>query len=248
MEIAGYLRTSLIEWPGKISSVIFVPGCNFRCPFCHNSNLVDPQKIKKLPLISEPEVLADLKKRKKWIDGVVITGGEPTLQEDLPKFLERIKKLGFATMIETNGSLPQIVQSLIGHKLLDYLTMDFKLPFEDYGKMIKGRKSKDKSQDCKFKVKISLKLILKNKVPFELRTTIVPGIHDEKILVKMAKQLRTLLSDCPAIKLPSWTWQNFQPKNCLNLEFRKIKPYNRRELNEFLKAVKVLIPGVKVRD
>ena len=126
MIIKGYLRTSLIEWPGKISSVVFVPGCNFRCPFCHNKDLVlHPEK---LPSTPEKEVFSDLKKRKKWIDGVVITGGEPTLQLDLPKFLQRIKDLGFLTMIETNGTKPEVLRKLLDMGLVDRLTMDIKAP------------------------------------------------------------------------------------------------------------------------
>ena len=220
MKIVGYLRTSLIEWPGKIASVIFVPGCNFRCPFCHNSNLVDPQKIKKLPLIAEKEILSDLKKRKEWIDGVVVTGGEPTLQPDLAVFLQKIKKLGFLTMIQTNSSKPAIIRNLLKKKLIDYLTIDFKDSFTNIQK--------------------SLKIILDSGIDFELRTTVVPTIHDEKVLLKMAGHLPRLT------KFP-WFLQAFQPKNCLDPQFEKIKPYSKMEMEKFLRVVKKIFPSVCLR-
>ena len=108
MDIRGLVPTSAIEWPGKISFIVFTAGCNFACPFCHNRDLVDPKRIAGLPDYSEQSILEDLKKRKKWIDAVVITGGEPTIQKGLEVFLKRVKKLGFLTMIETNGSNPTI--------------------------------------------------------------------------------------------------------------------------------------------
>lgn len=238
MKIVGYLRTSLIEWPGKIASVVFVPGCNFRCPFCHNADLVDPQKIRKIRPLSEKEILADLQKRRKWIDGVVITGGEPTLQPDLPPFLAKLKKLGLATMIETNGTMPETLKKLAAQKppAIDYLSLDFKAPLDKtYGKTV-GRKS----FDPKIWIK-SLKIILKSGMPFELRTTVVPGIHDEKVLLQMARQLSRLVK-------PTWYLQTFQPKNCLDPKFNKLQPYSGIEMEGFLKAVQKVIPGARLRD
>lgn len=219
MKTAGYLKTSLIEWPGKISSVIFVPGCNWRCPFCHNADLVDPKRIKKLPQIAEKEILTDLKKRKKWIDGVVVTGGEPTLQPGLPAFLQKCRTLGFVTMLETNGSKPTMIRKLFDLRLLDYLTMDIKGPLKE-------------------EIKKSLKIILKSGVPFELRTTVVPTIHDRQVLEEMAKQLP---------KQSTWFLQDFQPKNCLNPKFEKIKPYTKIEMKRLLRVVKKVIPQARLR-
>jgi len=235
MKIVGYLKTSLIEWPGKISSVIFVPGCNFACPFCHNANLVDPKKIKKLTIISEKEILADLKKREKWIDGVVITGGEPTLQSDLTDFLQKIKKLGFLTMIQTNGSQPEVIRNLLIRKLVDYLTLDLKGDFKNYQKFT-GVKNYTPE------VKKSLKIISDSGIDFELRTTVVPTIHNEKVLLKMAKDLKSIIENC------RWYLQTFQPKNCLSPKFNKIKPYSKMEMEGFVKAVSKIVPGTKLRD
>lgn len=241
MKIAGYLKTSLIEWPGKISSVIFVPGCNFRCPFCHNRDLVEPERIKGLQDYSEQSVLTDLKRRKKWIDGAVVTGGEPTLQKDLPEFLKKIKKMGFETMIETNGSRPEAIVILLSRYLVNCLTLDFKAPLDQSYAQAVGLKN--------FDPKIwpeSLKLILKSKIPFELRTTVVPGIHDEKVLTQMAKQLKKLATRNP--QPINWFIQTFQPKNCLEPKFQKIKPFSRSEMEQFVNSVKKIIPSVALRQ
>jgi pyruvate formate lyase activating enzyme len=233
MKIAGYLKTSLIEWPGKISSVIFVPGCNFRCPFCHNRDLVEPQEIKKLPEIAEKEIFKNLKKRKKWIDGVVVTGGEPTLQPDLAQFLQKCQALGFKTMVETNGSQPAVIKKLILAKLVDYWRMDYKVPLGEYRKLTNLAK-------IAAKIAQSIKILAMSSADWELRTTIVPGIHDSKILLQMAKELKI------GGKI-NWSLQNFQPKNCLDPKFNKIKPYSKIRLEELLKAVKKTVPEISLK-
>lgn len=236
MQIKGYLRTSLIEWPGKISSVVFVPGCNFRCPFCHNKDLVvNPDK---LPSVSEREVFSNLKKRKKWIDGVVVTGGEPTLQSNLPEFLQKIKKLGFLTMIETNGTKPEVLKKLFGKRLIDRLTMDIKAPLNsrNYNKV--------SGAICKIEtIKESIKLILNSGVEYEFRTTVVPSLHTKDSLIEMARQLRRI------VRPPTFSWllQQFQPKNCLDPAFEKIEPYSGKFLEEILSAVKKHIPRAELR-
>jgi len=251
MKIAGFIKTSLVEWPGKIASVIFVPGCNFRCPFCHNRDLVDPFRIKGLRDFSEKSVLEDLKKRRKFIDGVVISGGEPTLQPDLPEFLEKCRGLGLETMIETNGTKPGVIAILLSRYLVDFLALDFKGPLDNRYAKIVGFKN--------FDPKIwmgSFEIILRSGIPFELRTTVVPGIHNEKVLLEMAGQLKKIIENC---KLPacqtgrkiencSWYFQNFQPKNCLDPKFEKIKPFSKIELEEILKAAEKIIPEVKIRS
>lgn len=207
-----------------MASLIFVSGCNFRCPFCHNADLVDPKKIKKIPLIAEERILTDIKRRRQWIDGVVITGGEPTLQPDLSSFLTKLKRLSLSTMIETNGSRPQVIRDLIIGKLVNYIAMD-----------IKGSLTRQSA------IRKSLELILGSGVPFELRTTVVPTIHNEEILLKMAKELSALVQSL------SWFLQAFQPKNCLDPKFNKLKPYSRIEMEKFLKSVRKIIPTATLR-
>lgn len=230
MKIVGYLRTSLIEWPGKISSVVFVPGCNFRCPFCYNRDLVlHPEKLAPIP---EKEIFKDLKKRKKWIDGVVVTGGEPLLSPDLPEFLKKVKDLGFLTKIYTNGSKPAVLRGLLTKKLLDAVTMDIKGPLD-------RRYSKAAGVSVNLaEIRKSIRLILDSGIEFLFATTIVPGLHKKEDLVNLARDL--------AKRKPSWILQQFWPREtCLDSKFKKIKPYSKMEMKKFLKAVKAIFPGVK---
>ena len=244
MKIAGFLKTSLVEWPGKIASVIFVPGCNFRCLFCHNRDLVDPLRIRGLKDYSEESVLSDLKKRRRFIDGVVISGGEPTLQLDLSEFLEKCRRLGLETMIETNGTKPGVIAILLSRYLVDFLALDFKGPLDSRYAQVVGLKN----FDPKIWIK-SLKIILRSGIPFELRTTVVPGVHDEKVLLEMARQLKKILRNEDIKKLrANWYFQNFQPKNCLDPEFEKIKPFGKTQLENFLAAVREIVPEAELRE
>jgi pyruvate formate lyase activating enzyme len=233
VDICGYLKTSLIEWSGKISSVVFVPGCNFRCPFCHNKDLV--LHPKKLPTILEEEIFSDLQTRANWIDGVVVTGGEPTLQSDLPGFLEEIKNLGFLTMLETNGTFPKRLEGLINKGLLDRVAMDVKGPLDERYENISNVKCEMSN------IESSIKLIVTSGVEYELRTTVVPTLLTKKDLVDLAKQLSSFT------QIKEWYLQQFQPKNCLNPAFEKIKPYNQKHLEEILSTVKKYIPNAQLR-
>lgn len=250
MEIGGYLKTSFIEWPGKISSVIFTSGCNFRCPFCHNRDLVDPSKMRGLKKINEKSVLLDLKKRKKWIDGVVVTGGEPLIQPGLKAFLKKIKNLGFKTMIETNGSQPKELAKLLasGLKILDFLAMDYKTSFANYPMVVFPQSCRRKKNLPAIgrQIKKSIRLILKSGIDFELRTTIVPTIHSRTALIKMARDLKKLLTDDRQSAI-NWTLQSFRPKNCLEEKFNQLKPLSQEEIKDFLKPVKKIIPGAKLK-
>ena len=204
MIIAGYLKTSLIEWPGKIASVIFTRGCNFRCSYCHNRDLVDEWMSGGVDKwIKQSDVLADLEKRKKWVDAVVVTGGEPTLQDDLAGFLGSLGNLGFLRMVETNGSRPEVVKRLIGNRLVDYWTMDIKSNFENYF-LVQSEKFPPKRrvgavQGLVEKVKVSMGLIANSGVEYEFRTTVVPGIHDLENLRKMAEEIREICEKVPQV-------------------------------------------------
>ena len=246
MKIAGFIKTSLVDWPGKIVSVVFVPGCNFRCPFCHNSHLVDRKKTKKIKNLSEKSIFEELAKRKEFIDGVVISGGEPTLQPDLAEFLEKCQRLGLETMIETNGSNPENLEGILNFKfkILNFIALDFKGPLDNRYARVVGLKNFEPEIWIK-----SLKIILSSGIPFELRTTVVPGIHNGKILTEMAGQLKKIIENYK-LKIENYSWylQNFQPQNCLKSTFEKIKPFSKIKLEEFSKAIKKIIPKVKICD
>lgn len=234
MKIGGLQKVTLIDFPASIAAIVFVKGCNFSCPFCFNRDLV----LGNLPTISQRSVLSFLKKRKKVLDGVVITGGEPILQSDLVQFVRKIKGLGYKVKLDTNGTSPKNLEKLLKRNLLDYVALDIKAPFDErYAEATGGGTFNPKI------ITESIKLLLKSKILLEFRTTIVPGIHDKGVLVEMARQLKKIIG---RKKIP-WLWQNFQPKNCLDPEFEKIEPYKREELEEFLKATKRYYPETGLR-
>jgi pyruvate formate lyase activating enzyme len=236
MKIGGLQKVTLIDFPAHLAAIVFVKNCNFRCPFCFNRELV----LGNLPTISQASVLAFLKKRRGILDGVVVTGGEPLIHSGLEDFLKKVKKVGYKIKIDTNGYSPKVLKSLIKGKLVDYVALDIKGPLDQqYGEII-GKKDFDVKT-----IESSLKILLKSGVPFELRTTVVPGIHDREVLTKMARQLKQLTR---GLRKPVWYWQNFQPKNCLDPEFEKVKPYSQRNLNKLLNNVKKIIAWVDLRN
>ncbi len=237
MRIGGLQKVSLIDFPGQIAAIVFTKGCNFACPYCHNRDLV----LDNLPTISQRTVLSFLKKRKNILDGVAITGGEPLLQPDLADFIEKVRQLGYKIKLDTNGSLPKSLKPLLEKNLLDYVALDFKGPLDGCHRKVIGIEGFDSAIWVK-----SLKLLLQSKVAFEVRTTIVPGIHNKEILVEMAKQLKNVQM-FKSSNVQKWYWQNFQPKHCLDPRFEEKKPYKREQLEEFLKAVKKHISSVELR-
>lgn len=250
MQIAGYLKTSLIEWPGKIAAVIFVPGCNFRCPFCHNRDLVENPA---LTLLDEKQIFADLEKRKKWLDAVVVTGGEPTLQSDLGRFLSRLKRMGFETMVETNGSEPEVIRKLAISNLVNFIAMDYKGSFDNYQNFtnVPARLASEREAGRQYlisNIRSSMEAILKSGVEREFRTTIVPALHNERTLIEMATELKKITDDCGlATDSCHWVLQNFRPKNCLDPEYEKRKPFTPEQMKDFVKAVRKIIPQTGVR-
>ena len=241
MQIAAYLKTSLIEWPGKIVSVIFTPGCNFRCPFCHNAHLVDPQQVNHLTLLKEEEVLKDLVQRKEWIEAVAITGGEPTLQKDLLAFLSKIKAMGYRVMLEQNGTHPEIIKKLINQKLVDYFCLDLKGNFENYSKF-SGVKTETE------KIRESLWLIAESGLECELRTTVVPGLHTKENLIKLAEEIKEILAHS-RLKIENCRWylQQFRPIGCLNQDYLGLKPFSPEELKSWLLKLQKIIPQTTLR-
>lgn len=254
MLIAGYLKTSLIEWPGKICSVIFTQGCNFQCPFCHNRELVGngfTQIGDGFTRIDEQVVLEDLKKRRKWIDVVAITGGEPTLQKDLPEFLGKLGVLGMLRMVETNGSRPEVVAKLVGGKLVDKWSMDVKV---DFGNYLIIQNANLKMQNLIQNVKTSIGLIANSGVEYEFRTTVVPGIHNLTNLKQLAGEIGQICQIGPigsnkATKRfePKWFLQQFRPINCLDKDYLKKKPFTKVEMDEFLAEVQKIVPNTYLR-
>jgi len=181
MRIGGLQKFSLIDYPDKFSSIIFTQGCNFRCPWCHNPELVYSHLFK--DTISENYIFDFLKSRNNDLEAVVITGGEPTIQPDLAEFIEKIKKMGYLVKLDTNGSNPYVLEKLLKNKLVDYIAMDIKAPPEKYSLLI-GR---DIDISLIFK---SIEIIEKYSPDYEFRTTFVPSLLSEDDIEKIKKLVK----------------------------------------------------------
>ncbi len=182
MKIVYFERLTLVDYPGKLAATVFTLGCPFRCPFCHSPELVDPQHddfAAGLP-DKEEEFFAFLAKRRGKLDGICVTGGEPTLNEDLSRFIRRVKELGFAVKVDTNGLFPERIEKLLEEGLVDYWAMDIKHAPEKY------------SRACGVPVEIerierSVQLLMARAPDYEFRTTAVPGLHAPEDFVRMAR-------------------------------------------------------------
>ena len=170
MRIGGLLKFSLIDYPGKVAAVVFTQGCNYRCPFCHNPELVLPELFTE-PLLEE-DVLAFLEKRKGQLQGVVVTGGEPSIHNDLPEFLRKIKSMGYLLKLDTNGSRPDVLQKILDAQLLDFVAMDIKSSLDGYCK------ATGVVTDLPA-IKMSIKIIKDSGVQYEFRTTALKAIVSE---------------------------------------------------------------------
>lgn len=229
MIIAGIQKTSLIDYPKKICTVIFVRGCNFFCGFCHNPELVIPEKYNKK--IALYQIFDYLNKRKKVIDAVTITGGEPTIYKDLPDFIKKIKRLGYKIKLDTNGSNPIMLKYLIDKKLVDYIAMDIKNAPNKYTKTI------CRDIDIK-KIKQSVKIIMTCGIDYEFRTTVVPGLHTKTSF----KNIGIWLKNANIYYL-----QKFRPGKTIDPVFSNLKTFTQDELIKFKAVLAPYIKNVKIR-
>lgn len=187
MIIGGLEKMTLIDYPGQLAAIVFTKGCNFRCHFCYNPLLVWPDREtdekkyeKTYPLISEDEFFLFLESRKGKLDGVVITGGEPTLHRDLPEFIKKIRAMGYKIKLDTNGTNPEAVKNLLAENLVDYIAMDLKAPFDKYEKVVGVKVNCDDLQK-------SAKIVIESGLPHEFRTTVVPGLLELPDFDKMGE-------------------------------------------------------------
>jgi pyruvate formate lyase activating enzyme len=181
MQINGFNKTTLLDYPRHLAATIFIGGCNMRCPFCHNASLVS--RAGSQPVIPEEEVLTYLAKRKSILEGVCITGGEPTLYPELPELIKKIKALGFKIKLDTNGTNPDLIKSLVNDRLIDYIAKDIKNSREKYG-MTSGKNDLPMQ-----KIEESASYLLASPVDYEFRTTVVREFHEEEDMVSIARWL-----------------------------------------------------------
>lgn len=236
MQIGGLQKLSLIDYPGKIACIIFLFGCSFRCGFCHNPSLVIPEKeVKK---IFKEEVLEFLEKRKKYLDGVCITGGEPLINKELPAFIEEIKKIGYAVKIDTNGTNPLMLKELIERKLVDYIAMDIKADKENYDMITNTEVDTEDIEE-------SIKLAMGSGLPYEFRTTCVPGHHTKKVIENIGLWLMNLTGNKPK----KYVLQRFIPRDngLIDERFSKIAATTDEELNELKEIARRYFENVFTR-
>ncbi len=213
MLIGGLQKSSLIDYPGKVSCIIFTQGCNFACPWCHNGGLIQKSDQN---LISEQFVFDFLAQRRNLLDAVTITGGEPTLQKRLISFLQKLRKLPFLIKLDTNGYNPKVLQEIIANQLVDYIAMDYKAPLEKYSLLTNSIIDTTYIQD-------SVKLIKKSKIKYEFRTTYVVGLLNEGDLIQISQEI------APVDK---WIIQEFKPdKSYDKVSIFKNYPQNFNWLN-----------------
>lgn len=233
MKYAGMIKQSLVDYPGEIATVLFTRGCNLRCPFCHNPDLLMKPKIVVKPIDIE-EVLDFMVKRRGFLDGVVISGGEPTLNEDLPADIARLKALGFLVKLDTNGSNPAMLEGLLRHKLLDYVAMDIKAPL-DYKKyrLACGRLS---SEDF-FSIRSSVQLLKNAATRVEFRTTVVPVLHSQDDILEIARYIQGA---------GLYTLQQFNPRLTLEPGFSRVVPYSKQDMQAFADQCNSLVKEIRV--
>lgn len=228
MNICGYQKTTLLDYPGHVAATIFTGGCNFRCPFCHNSDLVVNSTMS--PCISQEEIFAFLKKRKNVLSGICITGGEPTLQTNLSEFIKKVRSLGYKIKLDTNGYRPDVISSLLEDNLLDYIAMDIKAGLSNYAK-VSGIPNLDTS-----KIKESISIIENSGIDYEFRTTVVKELHSQEDFLEISEMLS---SSSP------YFIQSF--KDSGNILTPGLSSCDTETLNQYLAIVKNKLPFSSLR-
>lgn len=214
MIIGGFQKFSLIDYPGKTSAIIFTRGCNFRCRYCHNPELVIPEQY--APEIPLTSIFDFLETRKGKLDAVSITGGEPTQHNDLIEIIKKIKDRGFLVKLDSNGSRPEILKEIIDQKLANYLAMDVKAPLEKYVKIVGWQVPSKKLEQ-------SIQLIMDSDVDYEFRTTIVKSFTSKEDLRRIAKTIRGA---------KRYFLQKFIPSKLVDNNCKNEVSYNNEELRE----------------
>ena len=229
MQIAGLQKLTLLDYPGHVACTVFTPGCNFRCPFCHNAPLVLPERLG--CDTTEEEVLSFLKKRVGVLDGVAITGGEPLLHKDIGAFLEKVRALGFRVKLDTNGSFPDHLIALVRGGLVDRVAMDVKNAPALYGKTV-GIEKFDLAP-----VERSKDYLLSGEVEYEFRTTVVRGLHTAESLVEAAKWIAGA---------KKYYLQQFKDSGDI-IALEGLGAFGEKEMHELADAVRPIVPSVEVR-
>ena len=230
--IKGFIETSFLDWDGKIVSTLYVAGCNFRCPFCHNSGLIEkPRDYETIPLAHIEQFLLE---HKDFLDGICLTGGEPCLHKNhgLFDFLKRVKDLEFQIKLDSNGTDPECLKRILNQKLVDYIAMDIKGPLDERYDRLSGVKT-----DLA-KIKESIKIIRESAVPYEFRTTVVPELLDNKDVKDIAEYIAGA---------EKYVFQQFVAEHTWDENLRSVKPYLREKLEEMVRISKPYVTNTLIR-
>ena len=233
MKIAGLMKQTLVDYPGEIAAVIFTQGCNLRCPFCHNGHLVTkPGKLANEYMPVE-EVLEFLDKRQGFLDALVITGGEPTLHHDLPALIKQVKGLGYLVKLDTNGTNSVMLDFLLKNALVDYVAMDIKAPLEKYSDIVGVKVNINE-------IKKTIKLLLSGIIPYEFRTTVVPGLHTVDDVIKISEEITGA---------KKWFLQRFKSDTELvNNIFKNKETFSIAEMKKLVFLARKNVPNCKLRE
>jgi len=226
LQIGGIQKTSLLDYPEKISAIVFTKGCNFRCGYCHNPELFQTDKNQNY---SEAEFFEFLKTRKGKLDAVVITGGEPCIQKDLLEFILKIKELGFLVKLDTNGSFPEVLKKVLPH--LDYIAMDIKAPLEKYSIVANSVVDTEK-------IKESINLIMNSDLDYEFRTTAVKSQLTSSDFLKISQTIKGA---------KKYYIQKFRNSKVLNPEFKTETTFSKKEFDEIIKKIKNNLRKIELR-
>jgi pyruvate formate lyase activating enzyme len=224
MKFSGIQKTSLVDFPSRVASVLFTPGCNLRCPYCHNWRIVvDP----KPPFLNDEVTLKILEERKKFVDAVVVTGGEPTIHKELPRFLKRLKERGFMVKLDTNGLNPWALEECLPY--VDYVALDVKTSLGKYGRLGAGDTAE---------LVHTIEILKTGKVECEFRTTVVPGFVGEEDLIEIGELVKGV---------KSFVLQQFVPDDTLDKALNSLKPYSRESMAGFAESMKKYAENVMLR-
>ncbi|KYH40893.1 MAG: response regulator SirA [Candidatus Bathyarchaeota archaeon B63] len=224
MKFGGIQKTSLIDFPDRIASILFTVGCNLRCPYCYNGRLILNPKP---PFLSEDEALRILEGRRRYVDAVVITGGEPAMNEDLPLFVRRLKERGFHVKLDTNGFYPKVLSKCMPY--LDYVAMDVKTSLEKY-RLLGANETRGLLR--------SVEMIKEGGVDYEFRNTAVPGIVDEEDIPRIGEIVEGARR---------FVFQQFRPGETLDAAFNKVKPYSEEVILRFSRIMEKYVSEVSLR-
>lgn len=228
MEFGGLEKFTLIDFPGKTACMVYTIGCNFRCPYCHNPELVD-ETVENI--FSEATILDFLKKRQRLFEGVVITGGEPTIHENLPAFMRKVKDLGFAVKLDSNGTNPDMLKKVIADGVVDYIAMDIKSPLSKYSQTVGRPVSLDAIRE-------SITILKTSGVPYEFRTTVIKSLLTPEDIEGIAKEIEGA---------DKYYIQKFVPTKILNPQFLRKTQYTNEEYEALRKLAEPYVTSCLIR-